>query len=238
MKKSVMVTGADRGLGFAIVKGLLADGYQVFAGQYMPDWKELEEAKELYPDTLHIVPLDVSDIQSVKNAFELVSKETNSLDMLVNNAGISGSAGDIFELQSLEKALPTFNANCLGAMRMVRTFMPLLENSDGMKRLCFVSSEAGCVSVCHRSDGFIYPMSKTALNMAVRLLFEELYPQGFTFRLFHPGWVRSYMSGAKSTMGKFEPEESGASAVEFFTSDLAHEDVLKMFDNQFVVWPF
>lgn len=238
MKKTVMITGADRGLGFAIVKEYLTKGYRVFAGQYMQDWKELEEAKEEYPDTLYLVPLDVSDTQSVKAAFEIVSKETESLDVLINNAGIASKAGDIFTVNNTEMGATVFNANCLGAMRMVHTFLPLMERDKSAKRLCFVSSESGCISVCHRTDGFLYPMSKTALNMAVRLLFEELHPQGYSFRMFHPGWVKSYMTGKKSDHGKFEPEESAKSAITYFENDVINEDVLHIVDNEFVVWPF
>ena len=57
----------------------------------------------------------------------------------------------------------------------------------GMKRLCFVSSEAGVVSVAHRTEVSSYCMSKTALNMALRLMFNQLQPMGYTFRLYHPG---------------------------------------------------
>ncbi len=237
MKKSAIITGADRGLGFAMVREFLEEGYLVYAGQYLPEWKELEELKEGYGENLILVPLDVTSDLSLKNAYDMISSRTDSIDILVNNAGISASAGDIFDLGSTDQGLTVFNANCLGAMRMVRTFLPLIENGQD-KRLCFVSSEAGSISVCHRSEGFIYPMSKTALNMAVRLLFEELNPKGYTFRLFHPGWVKSYMSGRKSTAGKFEPEESAASAVRFFINELKQEDVLKMYDNEAAVWPF
>lgn len=237
MKKTVVVTGADRGLGLAIVREFLEKDYIVFAGQYMSDWGELGDLRDEYGESLCILPLDVSKDSSVKAAVQYVKEKTESLDMLINNAGIAGGAGDIYELEDLSKGLAMCNTNSLGPLRMVHAFLPLLEKGEE-KRLCFVSSEAGSISVCHRTDGFVYPMSKAALNMAVRLLFEDLYPKGYTFRLFHPGWVKSYMSGAKSTEGKFEPEESAASACKFFTESLMHEDVLRMYDNEFAVWPF
>lgn len=74
---------------------------------------------------------------------------------------------------------------------MVKSFLPLMK--EGMKRLAFVSSEAGVNSLAHRTDGYAYTTSKTALNMIVRRMHRTLYPQGYTFRLYHPGWVRSYM---------------------------------------------
>lgn len=237
MKKTVVITGADRGLGLALVREFLIKDYFVFAGQYMSEWGELGELKKEYEESLCLLPLDVSKDSSVQAAVCMVKEKTDSLDMLINNAGIAGGAGDIYELGDLNKGLAMFNTNSLGPLRMVHAFLPLLERGEG-KRLCFVSSEAGSINVCHRTDGFVYPMSKTALNMAVRLLFEELYPKGYSFRLFHPGWVKSYMTGTKNTEGKFEPEESAASASKFFTESLMQEDVLRMYDNEFTVWPF
>jgi len=237
MKKTVVITGADRGLGLALVREFLLKDYLVFAGQYMSEWGELGELKKEYEASLCLLPLDVSEDSSVQAAVCMVKEKTDSLDMLINNAGIAGGAGDIYELGDLNKGLAMFNTNSLGPLRMVHAFLPLLERGEG-KRLCFVSSEAGSIGVCHRTNGFVYPMSKTALNMAVRLLFEELYPKGYSFRLFHPGWVKSYMTGTKSTEGKFEPEESAASASKFFTENLMHEEVLRMYDNEFTVWPF
>lgn len=238
MCKYVFVTGADRGLGSAVVKEYLHAGNVVFAGQFMPDWGELQAAQDEFGDRLILVPLDVSDTESVKKAYELVASKTGRLDVLINNAGISGGAGDIMSLENLERGNAVFDVNCMGPLRMVNLFQPLMEHPDSQKRLCFVSSESGSVSVCHRSDGFIYPMTKTALNMLVKLLFAELYPRGYTFRLYHPGWVRSYMAGEKSLAGKVEPEESAASAYRYFSQPLQHEDVLRVMDNAFAVWPF
>jgi len=236
--RSVLITGADRGLGFGLTEVFLKAGWLVFAGQYMPEWPELDGLKKLFPENLHIVSLDVSQWDSVKSCYHVVSEKITHLDMLICNAGISGSAGDIFSLEDLDKGVNIFNVNSLGPLRMVQAFLPLLDKQDSMKRLCFISSEAGSISVCHRSEGFIYPMSKTALNMGVKLLFKELYPKGFTFRLYHPGWVRSYMSGKKNTQGKFEPIETATSAFEQFTTHNPREDVLYLVDNEYVTWPF
>jgi NAD(P)-dependent dehydrogenase (short-subunit alcohol dehydrogenase family) len=236
--KKVLVTGADRGLGLALTEEFLKGQWTVFAGQYMKEWGELERLKSRYDDSLYVIPLDVSSDASVKEACETITPLAGHIDMLVNNAGISGSAGDIYEPEDFNKGLAIFNTNCVGPLRVTNTFLPLLNHLESLKRLCYVSSEAGSISVCHRSDGFIYPMSKTALNMAVNLLFNDLRPKGYTFRLYHPGWVRSYMSGKKSTQGKFEPEETAQSAVKFFLKEEVHEDVLRLVDNENVTWPF
>ncbi|MCX4315883.1 MAG: hypothetical protein OSJ52_04470 [Lachnospiraceae bacterium] len=74
--------------------------------------------------------------------------------------------------------------------------------------------------------------------MAVRLMFERLQPEGYRFRLYHPGWVRTYMSGQKSTYGNFEAEESAEVAYRQFTSDRSFEDLLVMCDISDEIWPF
>ena len=65
--KTILITGADRGVGLGMTTVFLEAGWRVFAGQYMPQWKELEELHHKYPDTLHIVELDVSKDDSVKD---------------------------------------------------------------------------------------------------------------------------------------------------------------------------
>ena len=75
--------------------------------------------------------------------------------------------------------------------------------------------------------------------MCVRLLFNELQPKGYTFRLYHPGWVRSYMAGDEKTVrGRYEPEESAQAAYRQFTSSRGYEDALIMTDIKGELWPF
>jgi NAD(P)-dependent dehydrogenase (short-subunit alcohol dehydrogenase family) len=129
---------------------------------------------------------------------------------------------------------------------MTEAFLPLM-GGDGMKRLCYVSSEAGSIGRSHRNGWYGYCMSKAALNMAVSILFNDLRPEGYTFRLYHPGWVRSYISGVKAMVGDMEPEEAAIPALTFFLSgidgELAadppyDEDRLALRDWQGREWPW
>ena len=226
--KSVLITGADRGIGFALCRCFLENGWRVFAGRFMKDWLELDGLKTAYGGRLSLVDLDVGSGESVRLAAEAVGRQADCLDMLVNCAGISRSGGDA--------TAGCLNVNALGPVRMVEAFLPLMEG--GEKTLCFVSSEAGSITLAHRDGGIPYCVSKTCLNMAVRLMFERLQPQGYRFRLYHPGWVRTYMSGHKSAEGNFEPEETAAAAYRQFTSSRNWEDVLVMSDISDEIWPF
>ena len=226
--KTVLITGADRGVGYALCECFLQGGWHVIAGQYMPAWPQLDALKKLFPQ-LDIIPLDVSDTASVQAAAASTAQLCDHVDLLVSCAGIVGN--DSYD--SLRTVLST---NTLGALRMVESFLPLMQT--GLRRLAFVSSEAGSISVAHRQSGSTYTMSKTALNMLVRRMFRTLAPQGFSFRLYHPGWVRSYMTGQKTAVGDFEPEEAAAEAYRQFTEDRETEDVLVMTDISGEMWPY
>jgi len=237
MERTVLVTGADRGLGFALCEGLLSEGWQVFAGQYLPEWHELEALKNEYPKMLHLVPLDVSSMETVKVAAELVQALTDHLDVLISNAGITSetSSFTIREPQDYNDMHHLYNVNALGALRVVEAFLPLMEQGHS-KRLCFVSSEAGSISRSERTSWFGYCMSKAALNMGVKILFNDLHPAGYTFRVYHPGWMRSYMHGDKNMDATLEPEEAATYAMPILLNNREAEDRLVMIDYEGKEW--
>ncbi len=247
--KNVVITGADRNIGLELTKQFLQRGWKVFAGRYLMELPLLEELQKQYPDTLTLVPLDVSKEETVKAAADAVAGEVDHIDMLIHNAAGFGdhTGGPRAEIDFTTFIIP-YNINALGAMRLVHFFYPLMQT--GMKRLCFVSSEAGVVSVAHRTEISSYCMSKTALNMALRLMFNQLQPLGFSFRLYHPGWVRSakiehiddemptFKDADGNLMGKFWPWETAASAAPQFIEDRECEDRLVLIDNEGAAWPF
>ena len=236
MQHVAFVTGADRGLGLALCAGLLERGWLVFAGQYMPDWPALASLAEQHLDSLQIVPLDVSSTPSVQAAVQAVGEVTDRVDLLINNAGISGGRSELrdeFDEQAMHRA---YDVNAIGPIRVVDAFLPLTD--AGMRRLAFVSSEAGSIARCHRQGQLGYCMSKAALNMAVKIMFNRLHPEGYSFRLYHPGWMRTYMSGRKNPAADMEPEEAAAKALPFFLDDRQDEDHLVMIDYQGQVWPW
>lgn len=223
---TVFITGADSGVGLALCKEFLAHGQRVFAGRFLPHLPQLKELSDIYPDRLTCIPLDVGNTESVRKAAAQTAALCDTLDMLINCAGIARA-------DSQEDLKCTLNVNAFGALRMTEAFLPLMKN--GKKRLCYVSSEAGCLTLLHRDNGYAYCASKTVLNMTVRLMFNELKGKGYTFRLYHPGWVRTRMGGEA---GNYEPEETAAAAYGQFVTDRAWEDVLVMTDLKGEAWPF
>jgi NAD(P)-dependent dehydrogenase (short-subunit alcohol dehydrogenase family) len=225
MERVALVTGADRGLGRALTEDLLGRGWTVIAGRHM-DWPELDELALRFPESLRIVPLDVSSDQSVKEASRQIGDMVGHIDLLISNAAIFRSldVNSIRESPSFDEMIREFNVNAVGGLRVVEAFLPLLDRGE-LKRLCFVSSEAGSIAASTRTGWFGYCMSKVALNMAVKNLSNDLIPQGFSFRLYHPGWMRTYMEGEKNLKAPMEPEEASTLALKYFLDPVNPEQV-------------
>ena len=239
MQETAFVTGADRGLGLAFCSGLLERNWRVFAGQYLPGWPELSELADQYPGLLDIVPLDVASIESARAAAQAVASRVDHIDMLINNAGVNTQTKErkISEPQDYDEYQRLYNINAVGPMRVVEAFLPLMEQGN-LKRLCFVSSEAGSITRCYRVSWYAYTMSKAALNRGVKVMFNDLRPEGYTFRVYHPGWVQSYIGGTKNTEADLTPEESALAGLELFINPLPDEDYLSMLDWQGEEWPW
>lgn len=239
MRQNAFITGADRGLGFALTEKLLERGWQIFAGQYMPDWPQLNALYQRFPGLLKIIPLDVTSTESAYAAVRIVTASADHIDLLINNAGVISPTSEhsIRDAQDYVEIHRLYDVNALGSLRTVEAFLPLLDRS-GLKRLCFISSEAGSITRAQRTSWYGYTMSKAALNMAVHILFNHLRPEGYTFRLYHPGWIKSYMSGAKSVVGDLEPEEAAGPALAYFLDVKLDEDCLVMRDWQGNEWPW
>ncbi|MCL2057130.1 MAG: SDR family NAD(P)-dependent oxidoreductase [Oscillospiraceae bacterium] len=240
--RSVIITGADRGLGFSLSKEYLARGYKVFAGKFIEEYTLLEDLREKDPN-LHIVNLDVNSRESIEAARDYVAAETGgSLDMLISNAALMMRVScSLYEPpMDLEQVWNSFSVNALGPARMVHYFLPLLAQSD-MRRLCFVSSEVSCVNLMKtsRSGGFPYPMSKSAMNMCVRLMHNQLYAQGYTFRLYHPGWMKKVEpDGTRSEHGAYDPDFTAEHAAKYFETPLRDEQRLVLYDFLSQEWPY
>jgi NAD(P)-dependent dehydrogenase (short-subunit alcohol dehydrogenase family) len=244
MSRIAMITGADRGLGLALAVNLLSQNWRVFAGQYIPDWSELNALSTQYPNQLTLIPLDVTSQTSTQNAAQIVQQKTDCVDLLINNAGINAIHRErtIREPQDYDEIHRVYDTNSLGPLRVIEAFLPLTDQST-LKRLCFVSSEAGSITRAHRSAWFGYAMSKAALNMGVRILFNSLRPEGYTFRLYHPGGIRSFIggSGVKGTRAGQEPEDAAIPALAHFLENYADpkaEDQLIMKDHKGQAWPW
>lgn len=205
---SVLITGADKGLGLALVERFLQAGYTVVAGVHTTA-KFLEECFDRLGRRAVLVSLDVGDMDSVRNAAHETARQVTGLDVLINNAAIYPHR---LKLPLEETDLcdghlqRTLEVNTFGPLRVTQQFLPLLEK--GQKKLIVnISSEAGSITNCWRTGEFAYSMSKAALNMQSRILQNYLGPRGYHVLAIHPGWMRTDMGGQEADIDPAEAAE-------------------------------
>ena len=232
--KTALVTGADRGFGLFIVRELAQRGWRVFAGRAMKDYDHLDQLAKEYPE-VHPIWLDVSKTEDIERARDEIGRVSGKLDLLASNAalmrgeGASTVGGEApIDYASLEHY---FMVNSMAGILLVDRMLPLLEKGE-MKRLYFTSSEISSIRLMTRTGEMRYAMTKTALNLGVRMLFNDLRPRGYTFRLYQPGGMTkvnqdwSYVR----TVNTVDPAVSAANAVRQMLTDRVDEDRLALVD--------
>jgi NAD(P)-dependent dehydrogenase (short-subunit alcohol dehydrogenase family) len=199
MIQSVFISGANRGLGQCLVDEFLARGWQVFAGRRARAAGEAAAGET--SAGLHWITLDVQDGASVDAAARAVGERTGGLDVLINNAAVNPRAEYDAPLGTLDFAAMqlAYDVNALGPLRMLQTFLPLLERGT-RKLIVNVSSEAGSLQHSWRDRAYGYCMSKAALNMQTTILDRALKDRGFNAIAVHPGWMRTEMGGADADL--------------------------------------
>lgn len=208
MIRNACVTGADRGVGLSLTQELLSQGTRVFAGKYLGELDLLDKLSAEYPETLHVLDLDVGSDESVRAVKESICEHTDHLDILINNAAVLGdiqaTALDSIDLQEVQDV---FNINTLGPLRMSQSLLPLLLKGE-RKLIANISSEAGSIEACDRASWFAYCMSKSALNMESQLIHNGIKDIGGQVLVIHPGWVQTFMQGQLDEGALLTPEES------------------------------
>lgn len=206
--KTACVTGADRGLGLAFVKLLMAKDYRVFAGKYLEKSEGLDNLAEKHQDKVYPVHIDVSSDQSVTSAAAYIRDRTEHIDLLINNAAILGDIENtIADKLDYNEILQVINVNAVGALRVSQSLYALVAGSS-QKTIVNISSEAGSIGQNARNAWFGYCMSKAALNMCGALMHTTLKAQGGSVLQIHPGWIKSHMRGVLDEKADYTPDEA------------------------------
>jgi NAD(P)-dependent dehydrogenase (short-subunit alcohol dehydrogenase family) len=195
-KPTVLITGANRGLGLEFAKQYSQDGWEVIGTARKPD-----AATELNALEVRVMQLDVADPGSIERLAKKLQEQP--IDLLINNAGIFPRVDTLAEVD-FDDVTRTLEVNTVGPMRVTRA---LLDNLRAGKAKQIVSITSGLGSIENNSFGqyYGYRESKAALNMFTRTLALELKGEGFTCIVMSPGWVRTDMGGPQANLS---PEES------------------------------
>ncbi|SDG64250.1 SDR family NAD(P)-dependent oxidoreductase [Mucilaginibacter sp. P19] len=207
--KTVLITGANKGIGFETARQLSQLNYYVYLGSRDQE-KGLEafrQLKELGLNNIETIVIDVADIKSVREARAELEVKIGSLDILINNAGIAGDQPQNLAAVSIENLRRIFDTNFFGAVQTTQEFLPLLKKS-GQGAIINVSSETGSLVVhtaadrnSNRAKYHAYGSSKTALNAFTVMLANELYDTGISVNSVTPGYTATDLNqfqGAKT----------------------------------------
>ena len=200
-----VVTGANRGIGHAVVAGLARAGMTVFLCARDPDAAH-DAAARLRADELDVraVRLDVTDPASIERAAEQVRQDVGRLDVLVNNAGIAGDRGPQTPgTAEVDAIRAVFETNVIGVIAVTEAMLPLLRHCTH-PRIINVSSSVGSLTLMSDPDHYFaglpgwlgYPMSKTALNQITVQYAKQLRPEGILVSAADPGPVATSLTAA------------------------------------------
>lgn len=214
---TVVITGANRGLGLEFSRQFAAAGATVIATARRPD-----DAEELRKLGVRIEQLDVADSASVAQFRQRIGDMP--VDILINNAGIGSW---LYRLEDVDAdALDRhFQVNTLGPMRVTQALLPSLRRSTG-RTVVNITSDLASLERNTRGGAYGYRESKAGLNMFTRTLAAELRPQGFICIVISPGWVRTEMGGPQAEQ---TPTESVAGIIRVLRG-LTPEDSGKFLD--------
>lgn len=216
-KRQALVTGANKGIGLAIARGLAQAGMSVWMGAR--DRVRGEQAVRcLQAEGLDVrlLEIDVADDASVQRAAGIVGDHTGALDVLVNNAGIIVAPATPPSEVRMEDAKATFEVNLFGPIRVTQAFTPLLKAAR-QARVVMMGSGVGSLalitdptSIYSSVNLLAYTASKVALNAATVSFARELEPFGVKVNAVEPGNVQTDLNG---NTGVLTTEEGAATAI-------------------------
>jgi NAD(P)-dependent dehydrogenase (short-subunit alcohol dehydrogenase family) len=218
MKTIALITGANKGIGFATARNLAARGVTVLLGARDADrGRAAEKALASSGADARYVPLDVTGVTSAVEAAAWIESEYGQLDVLVNNAGIArGDGRGLPSETTVETLREVFDTNVFGVVVVTNAMLPLLRRAPA-PRIVNVSSEAG--SIASMTDphsplwvmgaSVPYPASKTALNMLTAMYAKELRDTPAKVNAANPGYCATDLNGHHG----FRSPEQGAEVV-------------------------
>lgn len=196
---NVLITGANKGIGLALARQYVAEGAEVIACCRDPASANALEELAASPDSsVRIIQLDVADEASIASLKRALSNQP--IDILINNAGVSGLSADRIEVDGW---MTTLRVNALAPMLIAQTLRENVRRSSE-KKLVVITSIMGSTSTAGGGK-YAYRASKAALNNGMRGLSRDWAGDGILVGILNPGWVKTEMGGGD--VAYISPEE-------------------------------
>ena len=203
--KNIFITGGNRGIGKGLVE-IFSENNKVFFSA-----RDKQKAKSVIEsignENIDYVIMDVADERNVLNGIESLKEKTDSIDILINNAGIliPGLKHKIDAVETDDESiLKTFNINTVGVLRVCKAVLPLMQPTS---RIINISSGMGQMEGM-ATGSIAYRLSKSALNALTIVLSQELSSKDIKVNAICPGWVQTDMGGYEATLTVKESVES------------------------------
>ena len=196
---TVLITGANRGLGLEFVRQYSKLGWTVLACcRDLDNAKVLKDLQKEFT-ALQVFQLDVGDLRDITSLSSQLSNV--AIDVLINNAGIyrSSSLGNL----DVEAWIESFRINTIAPYKLIEVFLTQIRRGS-LKKVISITSKMGSIDDNTSGGSYIYRTSKTALNSMMRSLTHDLERDGIATLTLHPGWVKTDMGGSNAWINTFE----------------------------------
>lgn len=200
---TVLITGANRGLGLEFCRQYAEAGWQVIACCRDPGTADKLSGLEKQHNSLRVFSLKIENFLEIDDLSSQLADE--NIDVLINNAGVYGDENaHSFGNLDYQKWSETLTINTQAPIKMAEAFLPQVKRSE-KKLIVAISSLMGSIADNSGGGSILYRSSKAALNAAMKSLAIDLKEQSVGILIFHPGWVRTDMGGPN---GLIDVEES------------------------------
>ncbi|WP_415326497.1 SDR family oxidoreductase [Chryseobacterium sp. MMS23-Vi53] len=238
--KTVLITGANRSIGFETAKQLSGKGLFVYLGSRNLEngEKAVKELNELGFQNIKAIEIDTTNTESIVKAKNIVENEQGKLDILINNAGILGVNPQTAAETPIDNIKEVFETNFFGVINVTQTFLDLLKKSDS-PRISNITSGLGSLTLhsdptwkYYHVKGAAYGPSKSALNAYTIVLAYELRELPFKVNVIDPGYTATDFNGhngpgsvesAASFIIKHTLTDENAPTGQYYSNDIEDE---------------
>ena len=222
MNKTVFVTGANKGIGFGIIKYLGLSGWRVILGARNEQRANdaIAELKALNVNVAGWVKVELSDLASVRNAADELNRKFPDLSLLVNNAGIPGNMAHKSWETEIEDIRETLDVNYIGTFALTKALLPLIQKNEG--RIVNVTVPSEISPYWHP---LAYVASKAAQNAMMGIMAVEFQQNNIPVEIFtvHPGPTTTDLNGNMSLPGFHDIETVGEKFAQLITDGNSHQ---------------
>jgi NAD(P)-dependent dehydrogenase (short-subunit alcohol dehydrogenase family) len=230
--KTVLITGANRGIGLKFVEYYCQNGWLVYA-TYRDEHHTLLDRTTQY-DNLTLLKVDVADTDSIAKLKHSMTGIT--LNLLINNAGVYGPTDHQFgqtDAEQVQQWQQVFNINSISPMLITEALRKNLHFGAPAK-VAFISSKMGSMADNGSGGSYLYRSSKAALNAVVKSLSIDLLEQDISVITLHPGWVQTRMGGDNALIDTSTSVTGMAQMIENLTSQTSGQFV--GFNGEQIPW--